>query len=144
MMGWLLRSSNLFWVADICSSNNNFPNIIGTRQCRVPTILKMPFHRKSTDDWPCFVSVLFLVRSSHVHQYSQLGRLCQYFLQKFFFESDAGAIDRGITFALQGFSRSPAPTFTRNILFQFHQPVQNQSIDFLWPLVVGTMARVRN
>jgi hypothetical protein len=47
----------------------------------------MLFNRKSTDDWPCFVSVLLLVRSSHVHQYSRLSKLCQYFLQKLFFES---------------------------------------------------------
>ncbi|EGK83761.1 hypothetical protein D0A34_10820 [Microcoleus vaginatus PCC 9802] len=33
-------------------------------------LLKMGSNRKSTDDWPCFVSVLLLVRSSHVHQYS--------------------------------------------------------------------------
>jgi len=47
----------------------------------------MGFNRKNTDDWPCFVSVFLLVRSSHVHHSSRLSKVCQDFLQKFFAKS---------------------------------------------------------
>ena|GEM_PF-5578821 len=111
-------------------------------------IEKMPFHRKSTDDWPCFVSVLSLVRSSHVHQYSRLARICQDFLAKFFFSlSNPGAGCGGVR-QNPGNARvlldRPFLAFPRKILVQFLHPVQNQSVDFTRSLVVGTVAGVGN
>ncbi len=74
--------------------------------------------------------------------------MCQDFLAKFFFSlSNPGAGCGGVRLNL-GCARvlldRPFVAFPRKILVQFLQPVQNQTVDFTGPLVVGTVAGVGN
>jgi hypothetical protein len=94
----------------------------------------MGFNRKNTDDWPCFVSVFFLVRSSHVHHSSRLSQPCQDFLQKFFFKSSERGNQSLETLSHKG------DGYLENRSIQLGHPVQNQSIDFSGAFVVGTVA----
>lgn len=105
----------------------------------------MLFNRKSTDDWPCFVSVLLLVRSSHVHYSSRLSAACQYFLQNFFLRAGFGSGKSSSNLVTARIAPDRPPrAFTLKILRQLSHPVQNQSVDCTGPFVVGTVARVGN